>query len=90
MKKGMYLGILGTLFLGLPASVHAQVFTYTDEASYLNDLVSLGYGTLQEGFEENATWGGTRFPNTASAVTSVELPEFRGHLQTMDRRSLRL
>jgi cysteine-rich repeat protein len=70
MKKGMPSGILGTLCLWLAASAHAQVFTYTDEASYLSDLVNFGFGTLQEGFEDNATWGGARFPNAASEVTS--------------------
>jgi cysteine-rich repeat protein len=70
MKKRMSLGILGTLLVCLAAPAHAQVFTYTDEASYLNDLVGFGFGTLQEGFEDDATWGGARFPNAAPQVTS--------------------
>jgi len=70
MKKGMHFGILGTLFLWFATSAHAQVFTYTDEATYLNDLADFGFGRLQEGFEDDATWGGVRFSNAAPQVTS--------------------
>jgi len=46
------------------------VFTCWREAPYLALLQELGYGTFQEGFEEDGTWGGVRFPATAPSVSS--------------------
>jgi hypothetical protein len=54
MTSGMLAGI-----------TRAAVFTYTDEADYLNDLVSFGYSSFHEGFENDDVWGSFRFPATA-------------------------
>jgi hypothetical protein len=45
-------------------------FRCWDEASYLAKLTELGFGSFQEGFEDNATWGAARFANTQPSVTS--------------------
>jgi hypothetical protein len=46
------------------------VFTCWKEAPYLAKLGELGYGTFQEGFEDDAAWGSVRSPNTALSVLS--------------------
>ena len=46
------------------------VFTCWEEAPYLAKLGELGYGTFQEGFEDDAAWGSVRSPNTALSVLS--------------------
>jgi len=64
------------VFLQAAGAAHAQITTYTDETVYLNALAAApeGYITFQEGFEDDAAWGGVRsvFPLTVSApsVTS--------------------
>ncbi len=46
------------------------VFTCWMEGPYLAKLGELGYGTFQEGFESDATWGSVREPSTALSVVS--------------------
>jgi hypothetical protein len=46
------------------------VFTCWMEGPYLAKLGELGYGTFQEGFEDDAAWGSVRRPNTALSVVS--------------------
>ena len=46
------------------------VFTCWKEAPYLAKLGELGFGTFQEGFEDDAAWGGVREPLTAPFVIS--------------------
>jgi hypothetical protein len=41
-------------------SARAALLAYTDEASYLADLATLGYTPVLEGFENDAVWGGVR------------------------------
>jgi hypothetical protein len=38
----------------------AAITTYTDEAAFLNALVTQGYVPVQEGFEDDAAWGAVR------------------------------
>ena len=45
-------------------------FTCWNEAAYLAKLAELGYSTFQEGFEDDAAWGGVRSPSTALSVLS--------------------
>jgi len=47
-----------------------QVFSCWQEGAYLAKLAELGYGTFQEGFEDDAAWGSVREPNTAPSVAS--------------------
>jgi hypothetical protein len=47
-----------------------QLFSCWKEASYLDKVGELGYGTFQEGFENDTTWGSVREPDTAVSVTS--------------------
>jgi len=61
--------LVAGMFLGLAPAAQAQVTTYTDETAYLAELARLGYSTVKEGFENDATWGGVRIPNTAASVT---------------------
>ena len=46
------------------------VFTCWKEAPYLAKLGELGFGTFQEGFEDDAAWGSARSPNTVLSVLS--------------------
>ena len=46
------------------------VFVCWMEAPYLAKLAELGYGTIQEDFEDDVTWGDVRNPNTAVSVVS--------------------
>jgi cysteine-rich repeat protein len=66
----MYFAILGIMLLWFSSSAHGEVLTYSDETSYLNDLASFGFGTLQEGFEDDAAWGNVRFPDSVPEVSS--------------------
>jgi len=43
---------------------------YQDEAEYLDAAAALGCTTIAEGFEDETTWGVTRDPGGARAVTS--------------------
>jgi len=47
------------------------VFTCWKEAPYLTKLGELGFGTFQEGFEDDAVWGGVREPLTAPFVINL-------------------
>jgi hypothetical protein len=47
-----------------------QIFSCWEEAAYLAKLGELGYGTFQEGFENDLIWGSVREPGAALSVTS--------------------
>ena len=65
----VYWLLLITLFCSA-GSAFGQILTYTNETAYLNALVSAGYNSFKEGFEEDSVWGVTRFPGSAASVTS--------------------
>ena len=46
------------------------VFVCWEEADYLAKLVSFGYSTFQEGFEDDVVWATARSPMTAPSVLS--------------------
>ncbi len=46
------------------------VYTCWAEAPYLAKLGELGYGSFQEGFEDDGVWGSVREPTTALSVVS--------------------
>jgi uncharacterized protein (TIGR03437 family) len=53
---------------------------YTDETAYLAAVASLGYTTIQEGFENTAVWGSVRSPGTAASVASNGIIWTSNHL----------
>ena len=57
------------------ASAGAAVTAYIDETEYLSDLAGLGHTALQEGFEDDAVWGGVRGgiagDSTAPSITHL-------------------
>jgi hypothetical protein len=67
--EGVMLLLIFMLFL-ISGPAQAQVTVYTDEAVYLNALSAGGYVSFQEGFEDDATWGGVRTFNTAHSIVS--------------------
>jgi len=60
-----------TVLLAAAGSARATVITYTNETDYLNALSGFGYIGFQETFDDVATWGSVRFPNTAPSVLSM-------------------
>lgn len=72
LRGGSSGGMRPTTILGLAclllSRASGQVTVYTDEASFLSDLQSLGYPALHEGFEDDAVWGAVRTPQSAPAV----------------------
>jgi len=60
---------LATVTLSACTGGPARV-TCWKEAPFLAKAQELGYGTFQEGFEDNAVWGSVRFPGTAPSVLS--------------------
>ncbi len=52
-------------------SAGPQVFTCWKEGAFLAKTAALGHPTVSEGFEDDATWGQTRTPNTSIAVSSA-------------------
>lgn len=42
------------------AGAQADRFVYLDQATYLNDLVALGYAPARESFEDDTAWGSVR------------------------------
>jgi hypothetical protein len=67
-------GILtGTVLLTLAGIANAASVRYTSEALYLDELASLGYSTISEGFEDNAVWGASRSPFSVDSTTSQGL-----------------
>ena len=55
------------------------VFTCWMEAPYLAKLAELGFGTFQEGFEDDSTWGAVRYSNTAPSVVSQGVEWMTNH-----------
>ncbi len=47
------------------------VFSCWKEPAYLAKAAELGYGTFQEGFEDDVAWSSARSPDTAPSVTSL-------------------
>lgn len=62
--------------LALPA--RAELIPFTDEGDYLAALATRGYGTIEEGFEDDAAWGTVRTTivggtHTAPSITHLGL-----------------
>lgn len=62
--------------LSLVAPANADVFVFTDEASYNAMLTSLSYRRVQEGFEDDNAWGSVRSSitggwHTAPSITNL-------------------
>jgi hypothetical protein len=49
-----------TLLLALALPAYAEIRVYTDHTSFLADLQSSGHLIREEGFEDDAVWGGVR------------------------------
>ncbi len=68
----VFIGLLFSLATGQAALSDLSVFT--DEASYLGTLHSLGYQSIFEGFEDDAAWGTVRTTvggqQTAPSITN--------------------
>ena len=47
-----------------------QAVAYTDEGAFLAALASMGSPVLQEGFEDEAVWGGVRTTISGGAFTA--------------------
>jgi hypothetical protein len=47
-----------------------QIFTCWKEAAFLAKAAALGHPSFQEGFEDNAVWGGARSPTSTLSVSS--------------------
>ena len=69
--------ILLAALLTATASTHAAPVVYTDKASYLIDLTSLGYTVIAESFEDSSVWGTSRnsipSPGSAPSIASQGL-----------------
>lgn len=65
--------LLGAVLLMLAGVTNAAPVVYTSEALYLSDLMSLGYSTISEGFEDDAVWGASRSPLSVDSTTSQGL-----------------
>ena len=65
--------LIGTVLLMLAGITSAAPVVYTNEALYLSDLMSLGYLTISEGFEDNAVWRPSGSPSLVDSTTSQGL-----------------
>ena len=70
-----YQAIVGTEIVQATVTLTAcsggpTVFVCWIEAEFLAKLSELGYGSLQEGFEDDLAWGAARSPDTAPSVLS--------------------
>jgi len=52
--------LIGATLLVLAGSTDAATTVYTDEASYLSALASLGYASIKESFENDTVWADSR------------------------------
>lgn len=66
---GSLIAIVGFVAAAGPAG--ATVMEYTSETDYLDALSALTLGSFEESFEDEAVWGATRSPGTASSVLSL-------------------
>jgi len=66
--------LIGTTLLAIAGSTEAAMTVYTDEASYLSALASLGYASIKESFENDTVWADSRnsiaAPGRTPSVTS--------------------
>jgi hypothetical protein len=65
--------LIGTVLLMLAGITSAAPVVYTNEALYLSDLMSLGYSTISEGFEDNGVWRPSGSPSLVDSTTSQGL-----------------
>lgn len=71
IQQGIMYWLAGTFCLWLTtASLQAETLTYTVENEYITALTNIGYTSFNEGFEDNAVWGGVRSPSQLPTVTS--------------------
>jgi hypothetical protein len=82
MNKSRLLGAVCTCVISfVTLSANAAPVIYTDElfppsggeAAYIGALTAGGYGTLQEGFEDNGVWAGFRNPLSTQQVNSQDI-----------------
>ncbi len=60
MKIATSAAVIGAVLWTCPGHVEAQVVAYTDEATFLDALTSLGHPPVLEGFEDDTAWGAVR------------------------------
>lgn len=48
-----------------------QIFTCWNETAFLAKVAELGHPSFEEGFEDDAIWGGVRSPNSALSVSNL-------------------
>ena len=60
----------GVLLCLLVSSAQAVITTYTDETAYRIELLSLGYTTVTESFEDDAAWGAVRTTVSGGQMTA--------------------
>jgi len=74
MKFALKTGLLAGALLAFAGAASAQPVVYTDEALFLADLDALAGSTLQESFEDEATWAASRNsivdPGSAPSIVS--------------------
>ena len=70
MNKSILCLFIGGLSL-IPSVSSAVVTTYTNEATYLTALASIGRSVVEEGFENDAVWGITRNNTSPGMAVSV-------------------
>ncbi len=71
----IYRAIVGTEMVEATATLTAceggpMVFMCWKENEFLDKLTELGFGSFQEGFEDDVAWGAARSPDTAPSVMS--------------------
>ncbi len=71
-----YLLILSSIVV---RPLQAVVFTFTNETAYVNALQSFGYQSINEGFEDNGTWGASRSPSAVTSVSSQGVIWYANH-----------
>jgi hypothetical protein len=55
------------------AGAQADRFVYLDQATFLNDLVALGYAPAHESFEDDVVWGSVRTTIVDGAHSAAEI-----------------
>ena len=62
-----------SLAAGIVAHAQAEIFVFTDRALYLDALNTMGYTQVNEGFENDAVWGGVRSTITGGNHTAPSI-----------------
>ena len=67
------IGAICTCLAVIPVNASAAPVVYTNEATYLSELASLGYSVISESFEDNAVWAHSRtsISNPTAGTPSV-------------------